>query len=68
MLAAGEVPKCDRSSKPKPLPILIISSYILYPKMRSPERNQTKFIPQRRQTQHNVYGLPQYRDRANAVH
>ncbi|MFM9267653.1 hypothetical protein [Tychonema sp. BBK16] len=36
MLAAGEVPKCDRSSKPKPLPILIISSYILYPKMRSP--------------------------------
>gem|GEM_PF-3533895 len=30
--------------------------------------NQTKFIQQRRQIQHNVYGLPQYPNRSNPVH
>ncbi|MEG4074902.1 hypothetical protein QUA30_19765 [Microcoleus sp. Pol14C2] len=30
--------------------------------------NQTKFIQQRRQIQHNVYGLPQYPNRSHTVH
>ncbi|WP_445174693.1 hypothetical protein [Microcoleus sp.] len=30
--------------------------------------NQTKFIQQRRQIQHNVYGLPQYPNGSNPVH